>query len=70
MDAEKIEKNEILAENNRRKSGKRNLMILGIMAVLIAIAMVIISLTIYYRTGDYELDHSRPEYMEKLKNGS
>lgn len=42
---------------------KRNLVILGIAAVLIAVATTGISLVIYHVSGDIYLDRSRPGFL-------
>ena len=43
--------------------GGKNLVILGLAAVLIAITTTTISLTIYHNSGDIYLDRSRPGFL-------
>ena len=43
--------------------GGRNLIIMGVVSCLIAIAVTGISLAIYHNTGDIYLDRSRPGYL-------
>lgn len=56
MDAEK--KNE-----KKRNHGARNLMIMGVVAILVAISTTGISLAIYHNSGDIYLDRSRPGFL-------
>ena len=54
------------AEIKKRKKLNRggvNLVILGIVSVLIAIATTSVSLAIYHNSGDIYLDRSRPGYL-------
>ena len=44
-------------------SGSRNLLVLGISAILIAILTSGISLALYHDSGDIYLDRSRPGYL-------
>ena len=44
-------------------SGARNLVILGIMSTVIAIATAGVSLAVYHNTGDIYLDRSRPGFL-------
>lgn len=44
-------------------SGSRNLIILGVGAIVIAVASTAVSLTIYHNSGDIYLDRSRPGYL-------
>lgn len=43
--------------------GRRNLTILGVLAILITIATTSVSLAIYRLSGDIYLDRSRPGYL-------
>ena len=43
--------------------GGRNLVILGVAAVVIALAATSVSLAIYHNSGDIYLDRSRPGYL-------
>lgn len=43
--------------------GGRNLMILGVVSVVAAIATTSVSLVIYHNSGDIYLDRSRPGYL-------
>lgn len=52
-------------EERGRVNGGRNLAILGISAIIIAILTTSISLSIYRATGDIYLDRSRPGYITK-----
>ncbi len=45
------------------KSGGRNLLILGIVSCIIAVATAGASLAIYHNTGDIYLDRSRPGFL-------
>ena len=51
-------------EQSTSANGGRNLFILAIMAITIAIVTTSISLTIYRVTGDIYLDRSRPGYID------
>lgn len=44
-------------------SGGRNLVILGVMSVVVALATSGVSLMIYHNSGDIYLDRSRPGYL-------
>lgn len=44
-------------------TGGRNLMIMGVLAAVIAIATAGVSLAIYHNTGDIYLDRSRPGFL-------
>lgn len=46
-----------------RVNGARNLFILGIVSILIAIGTTGASLAIYHNTGDIYLDRSRPGFL-------
>lgn len=50
-----------MSENKAR--GKRNLCLLGVAAVALAILTSGIALTIYHHTGDIYLDRSRPGFL-------
>ena len=43
--------------------GGKNLMILGVIAVIIALSTTSVSLAIYHNSGDIYLDRSRPGYL-------
>lgn len=43
--------------------GGRNLVILGVVSVLIALATTSVSLAIYHKSGDIYLDRSRPGFL-------
>ncbi|MBQ3353098.1 hypothetical protein IJG89_02005 [Candidatus Saccharibacteria bacterium] len=47
---------------NMTKGGK-NLVILGVVSILVAIATTGVSLLIYHNSGDIYLDRSRPGYL-------
>lgn len=47
----------------KTSSGNKNLLILGIISVLIAVITSGISLYIYHKTGDIYLDRSRPGFL-------
>lgn len=54
-------------------NGKRNLIILGVSAILIASITTSLSLWIYRSTGDIYLDRSRPGYLpddQEVEEGS
>lgn len=46
-----------------RVNGARNLLILGILSILIAVGTTGASLAIYHNTGDIYLDRSRPGFL-------
>ena len=46
-----------------KESGSKNLLILGVVSVAIAIATTAISLVIYHNSGDIYLDRSRPGFL-------
>ena len=50
-------------EKEEQQNGGRNLCILGLGALIIAIITTSISLKIYHDTGDIYLDRSRPGYI-------
>lgn len=45
------------------RSGARNLLILGIVSTVIAVATTGVSLAIYHNNGDIYLDRSRPGFL-------
>ncbi len=53
----------ILGLRNKTTSGGRNLTILGIVAVAIAVLTTCVSLIIYHNSGDIYLDRSRPGFL-------
>ena len=67
--------NEILAKKATKKKlnkGGRNLVILGVMATIVAVATTGVSLAIYHNSGDIYLDRSRPGYLpdeEEIEDG-
>lgn len=53
-------------EENRikkRTRGARNLMIMGVAAILVALATTGVSMAIYHNSGDIYLDRSRPGFL-------
>ena len=46
-----------------KESGPKNLFILGVVSVAIAVATTAISLVIYHNSGDIYLDRSRPGFL-------
>jgi len=53
-------------ESNKKKkmtSGGRNLVLLGIISIVLALATTSISLAIYHNSGDIYLDRSRPGFL-------
>ncbi len=50
-------------EKKKMTKGGRNLSLLGLAAVLIALGTTGVSLLIYHNTGDIYLDRSRPGYL-------
>ena len=59
---EKVEK---IEEEKTTIRGGRNLMLLGIIAIVIAISTTAVSLFIYRATGDIYLDRSRPGFISE-----
>ena len=49
-------------EENKEKKNK-NLLVLGIIAVGIALATTVVSLVVYHNSGDIYLDRSRPGFL-------
>ena len=45
------------------KGNPRNLLILGVVSIAVALATTVISLVIYHNSGDVYLDRSRPGYL-------
>lgn len=56
------ESGEIKAEE-KNKGGGRNLALLGVCSVVIAILTTVFSLVIYHNSGDIYLDRSRPGFL-------
>lgn len=50
-------------KNSQPDHGSRNLVILGVGAILISTITTCVSLFIYWQTGDIYLDRSRPGYL-------
>lgn len=50
-------------EKKKLSSGGRNLVLLGLSSVLIALATTGVSLALYHNSGDIYLDRSRPGYL-------
>lgn len=48
-------------------AGQRNLVVLGVVAILVAGATTSLSLWLYRKTGDIYLDRSRPGYLPDEK---
>ena len=50
---------------NKKKpiNGGRNLVILGVLSVVLALMTTIVSLVIYHNSGDIYLDRSRPGFL-------
>ena len=59
---EKVEK---IEEEKTTIRGGRNLMLLGIIAIVIAVSTTAVSLFIYRATGDIYLDRSRPGFISE-----
>ncbi len=51
------------ASEKKQNRGAINLIIMGLLAVLIAVSTTGISLAIYHNSGDIYLDRSRPGYL-------
>ena len=64
-EAEKTEKIEKIEEEKTTIRGGRNLMLLGIIAIVIAVSTTAVSLFIYRATGDIYLDRSRPGFISE-----
>ena len=56
-----IEKNQVVDGSEKKSLGGRNLVILGVSAVLIALSTSLASLYIYHKSGDIYLDCSLPD---------
>ena len=56
-----------MEEKPKTKRGGRNLVILGIVSVVIALVTTVVSLVIYHSSGDIYLDRSRPGYLPDEK---
>lgn len=52
-----------IKKHKKLNRGGVNLVILGVVSVLIAIATTSVSLAIYHNSGDIYLDRSRPGYL-------
>ena len=50
-------------KHRKMQKGGRNLVILGVLSALIALATTGVSLAIYHNSGDIYLDRSRPGYL-------
>lgn len=53
--------------SNAKKTGERNLLILGLSATLITIITTAISLFVYHDSGDIYLDRSRPGFLPETE---
>ena len=51
------------SEKKKLERGGRNLVILGVVSVLIALTTTSVSLAIYHNSGDIYLDRSRPGFL-------
>lgn len=47
----------------RIREGSRNLLILGLISILVALATTGVSLAVYHASGDIYLDRSRPGFL-------
>lgn len=64
--SEELKQEEVKEEAQQHPiHGGRNLMILGLSAVIIAVITTAISLVVYRSTGDIYLDRSRPGYISE-----
>ncbi len=64
--SEEVKQEEVKEEVQQHPiHGGRNLMILGLSAVIIAVITTAISLVVYRSTGDIYLDRSRPGYISE-----
>ena len=54
-------------ERKKLEKGGRNLVLLGIISVLIALTTTGVSLAIYHKSGDIYLDRSRPGFLPDEK---
>ena len=52
---------------NVRPKGARNLIILGVVSILVAVSTTGVSLAIYHNSGDIYLDRSRPGFLPDKK---
>ncbi|MBO4812685.1 hypothetical protein J5491_00870 [Candidatus Saccharibacteria bacterium] len=50
-------------KQKKRSSGARNLIIMGVLSILIAVSTTGISMAIYHNSGDIYLDRSRPGFL-------
>lgn len=55
--------NSLMVVKKKREQGARNLTILGVSAILIALVATSLELWIYRETGDIYLDRSRPGFL-------
>ncbi|MDO4747201.1 MAG: hypothetical protein Q4A70_02580 [Candidatus Saccharibacteria bacterium] len=50
-------------EEKKSNAGARNLVLMGILAIMIAVSTTSVSLAIYHNSGDIYLDRSRPGFL-------
>ena len=50
-------------ESRKKITGGRNLMLLGVISILVAVVTTGISLLVYHNSGDIYLDRSRPGFL-------
>ena len=58
-----MEPSEKETAEKRKMSGGRNLIIMGVLSILVAISTTGVSLLIYHNSGDIYLDRSRPGFL-------
>ena len=56
-------RNRHLIKKIKTQSGARNLILLGLASILIAVMTTSVALAIYHNSGDIYLDRSRPGYL-------
>ena len=56
-------RNRHLIKKIKTQSGARNLVLLGLASILIAVMTTSVALAIYHNSGDIYLDRSRPGYL-------
>lgn len=56
-------RNRHLIKKTKTQSGARNLILLGLASILIAVMTTSVALAIYHNSGDIYLDRSRPGYL-------
>lgn len=59
-------------EEKKSNAGARNLVLMGALAILIAVSTTSVSLAIYHNSGDIYLDRSRPGFLpdkEEIEEG-